>query len=512
MKNSLILFSTLFVLTSCCTRKNVENRIIDYADFEHVKSCRVYELPKGTDSLVIQNVPIGSVVYITKTNTGSSIIPKESAQYVLHADGITLNVKNPKEHFENRNLDPTSVFAPQKIFRKTEKVKSFDAETEQNKKKSKLIKEKLYEIGNQKDIYIDTNSNMSTYEKKSAHLAAKGSFCYVWAVDGYGSEDKIKSSAEILCNAFDGMYDKIRLLFGKESDAMFCNFNGKFFEMKNLEYMSDTGRKVNIVLYDINMANNGVVGYFYSKDYFPSNMDYENDVLKYSNEGKYIYIDSQWAEADIDICISTLAHEFQHIINYNQKTLLHNLPDADAFSEMMALICEDIIKGRTENESLNSRLAMFNSGYAECGLEYRGDSHYHAMLSYAMNYAFGTWLYHNYGGTTFIHNIATNAYSDIKCITHASGKSIDQLLKAFSIDCISKENGFSYLWNLHKTNYDEADYKYDGPVTYAYNARHEIRPYGIFLIKTGMAESDTLLFKFNRKEFSNQEHTYIVVE
>ena len=69
-----------------------------------------------------------------------------------------------------------------------------------------------------------------------------------------------------------------------------------------------------------------------------------------------------------------------------------------------------------------------------------------------------------------------------------------------SIDCISKENGFSYLWNLHKTNYDEADYKYDGPVTYAYNARHEIRPYGIFLLKAGMAESDTLLFKFNRKE------------
>lgn len=515
MKNLLILFFALAELTSCCTRKSAEGRIIDFSDFERLNESAVYELSDGTDRLVIQNVPIGTEIYITKTNTSDKVIPKESAIYVLEAEGISLNVKNPKEEFEKTQsrqslTTPSSGFGPHKIFRKTEKLNSYDAHKESNKKKSKVIIQKEYDEGRRKDIFVDINSDMTIYEKKSATLASKGKFCYVWTVDGDGSPEKIMKASQKMSVAFDAMYEKIRFLFGKESDFMFCNYNGKFFEPKRLEYMSGTGTKVNIVVYDINRENNGVVGYFYSKDYFPSENDYENGILNYSNEGKYIYIDSQWAEADIDVCISTLAHEFQHMISYNQKVLIHDLPDADAFSEMMSLLCEEIINEDEENANLNSRLALFNSGYAECGLEYRGCSHYHAMLSYAANYAFGTWLYRNYGGTALIRKLATNQYTDINSITNATGKSMQQLLKAYSIDCACRTKSSSYLWSLHKSDYDDYGYKYDGPVFYAFNARHEIRPYGMFIIKAGKTDSDTLMFKFSKKNFQSHEHTYIV--
>ena len=343
MKNIFILLFSIIELTACCAKENEKSRVIDFSHFEQINGTSVYELSDRTDRLIIQNVPIGTEIYITKTNTSGNVIPIESAQYVLEAEGITRNVRNPKKCFENDKRPPASVFAPQKIFRKTERVKTFNQNKEADKRNSRIIAEKDYETGSFKDIYIDANSNMTVYEKASACLSSKGKFCYVWTVNGSASSDRIAAAADCLCSAFDTMYEKIQSLFGKESDLMFCSYNGKFFDMKNMKYMSDTGNKVNIVLYDISRENNGVVGYFYSKDYFPRGMDYENNVLNYSNEGKYIYIDSQWAEADINICISTLAHEFQHMINYNQKTILHDLPDADALSEMMSLLCEDII-------------------------------------------------------------------------------------------------------------------------------------------------------------------------
>ena len=134
------------------------------------------------------------------------------------------------------------------------------------------------------------------------------------------------------------MYLNIRSVFGKESDVMYSSYNGKYFDTKPIEFLSETGKFVNIVIYDIGAKNNGVVGYFYSKDYFPRGKEYIDEVLNYSNEGKYIYIDSQWAEADENICISTIAHEFEHMINYNQKSILNETNSNDAFNEMMALI------------------------------------------------------------------------------------------------------------------------------------------------------------------------------
>ena len=66
--------------------------------------------------------------------------------------------------------------------------------------------------------------------------------------------------------------------------------------------------KVNIVIYDIggdanSSSGGGVVGYFYAKDYFPNGTDIQKltgkgypqseQVLNYSNEGKYFYVDAK---------------------------------------------------------------------------------------------------------------------------------------------------------------------------------------------------------------------------
>ncbi|MCR5762444.1 MAG: hypothetical protein K6G00_03585 [Treponema sp.] len=508
MKHFIILsFSLILLLTAC----NENDRMIDYEKLETSGNAHIYEVSNEVQSLIIENVPIDAKIYITKTNEGQNVIPKDKAQCVTSALGIYLNAKNSDSLKASSYITPSSDFTPPKTFTKHERLITFNPEEENREKRNKTLKEKKYSNNSQKNIYIDVNSEMSEYKERPAHLASQGTYCYVWIIDDYYSE-KLQNSAEILSKEFDSMYMKIRKIFGKESDEMFCNYNGKYFETKPIEYVSETGKKINIILYDIGMKNNGVVGYFSSKDYFPRGKDYESRAIRHSNAGKYIYIDSQWAEADIDICSLTLAHEFQHMIQYKQKTLNYDLVPNDAFNEMMALLCEDILSEKNKNESLNSRLALFNRGYAECGLEYRGESHYHAMLSYAVAYTFGKWLFNNYGGTPLINSMATNSYVNIQAITNATQKSMEELLKQFSIFCACKTKDNSYMWNLHKTDYDADGYKYDGPLCYAFNAQHEIRPYGILLIKAGTAEDSTVAFKFTQKTFTKTEHTYIVIE
>ena len=487
------------------------NRTVAYTTFEKRGNACIFELPDEALSLTIENVPLDSTVYITKTNESPNVIPKDRAQYLTAVQGITLNAKQNNRVAETFLTAPSSDFTPPKTFTKYEKVVNFDKKAERTERKTKKLAEKDYCIGSQKDIYVDVNSEMSIYKKKSAHFAAQGIHCSVWIIDDYNTE-QLQKSASILAKAFDSMYQTIRSFFGNESDEMFCSYNGRYFEMKHMKYVSSTGTKVNIVLYDIGMKNNGLVGYFSSKDYFPQGKDYASEMLTYSNEGKYIYIDSQWAEADANICCSTLAHDFQHMIQYNQKTIIHGQIPNDSFNEMMALLCENMMQQTPENNNLNSRLALFNTGYADCGLEYRGESHYHAMLSYAVAYTFGAWLLNTCQKGSLIHNMATNPYSDIKAITHATGKNIATLLKEFSIDCVCKSQTNAYMWNVHKTEYDTKGYKYDGPSCYPYNAHHDIRPYGIVLIKIGKAEDTTISLKFNRKEFPQKEHTYIVIE
>ena len=503
--NTALLFSLMLLLTAC----KETSRAVDFYSFENCDNAMVYEVPEKALSITIENIPLDTTLYITKTNETKKIISKDNAQYITSTQGITLNTKQSGQLSENFLTAPSSDFTPPKTFTKQEKLLTFDKAQEKLLKQTKKSVEKSYTTGNQKDIYIDVNSEMSVYKKKSAHLAAAGTYCYVWIIDDYYTEN-LAQSAIRLSEAFNNMYQPIRNIFGKESDEMFGNYNGEYFEQKPMQCISVTGTKINIVLYDIGMKNNGLVGYFSSKDYFPQDKDYATEILKYSNAGKYIYIDSQWAEADAEMCRSTLAHEFQHMIQYNQKTLKHKLVPDNAFNEMMALICEDLMQPKANNENLNSRLALFNTGYAECGFEYRSESHYHAMLSYSVTYTFGAWLFNKYGGTELIHKMATNSYSGTKAITKATGKSMKELLKQFSIDCVSKSKDSSFMWNLHKTDYDTEGYKYDGPLYYPYNTHHEIRPYGIVLVKVGKAEDTTVSLKFNKKDCTCTEHTYIV--
>lgn len=298
----------------------------------------------------------------------------------------------------------------------------------------KAVTTKALTVGVTKDLWVDvpestagaikTFANSSQYTKRSATLRAVGTNCYIWVLDdnfitGSASGDKItQAEAKILADKFDSMYLKIREVFGTESNEIIST-NGFYT-------ISDT--KVNIVVHDIEddyteKQNSGVAGYFWPKDYYtatdtPASQD---DVRPLSNEGKYFYVDSGFLNKYPDMIYSTLAHEFQHMINFGQKDMESGVHSSSWSNEMMSMVCEDMIQDYLDIDLLDSpigRLLEFAQGYYLSGLTdwLPGND---VAYSYAGAYAFGAYLARNYGGTSLIKQIATNQYVDQQAITQA---------------------------------------------------------------------------------------------
>lgn len=326
------------------------------------------------------------------------------------------------------------------------------------------IAEKTWNIGDKKSVYVDTDSAMSTFSKKSATLRAKSGSCYVWIVDDYFSEsaggDKAGTEiAEKYAEKFEEMYPCITKVFGDESNEIINLSSDRISDIKTL---SDTGEKINIVVYDIGddygkSSQTGVAGYFYSKDYYYASPDYlasnsGYELVGKSNVGKYFYIDSVFANSDFDDTISTLAHEFQHMVNFNQKNMasLKSVlagtssktlsPDSN-YNEMLSMLCEDMMQeklGLEDYASPKNRIQTFNAYYSLSGMrEYRNDEN--SVLSYCTAYAFGSWLSRQYGGAALVKEISTNSYDGNDSIVNAvnkvngTSKTFDDLFAEFTV-------------------------------------------------------------------------------
>jgi len=113
----------------------------------------------------------------------------------------------------------------------------------------------------------------------------------------------------------------------------------------------DDNNEITILFLDINNDNSnsgGTIGYFTSKDnflkrtYSSSNeriMFYMDSVMYASESGSTWDIDDYWPS----FVISTLTHEFQHMIQFYQKGIKHGAYASTWFNEMCSMITEDML-------------------------------------------------------------------------------------------------------------------------------------------------------------------------
>lgn len=393
----------------------------------------VFEIDSDTLSVNINGDLGGKTLYYTLVNPENATIGYKKLRKVVKSALITETPSVPG--FPHMSLDGTTAGATGKRHFVGEKLPEFDfaparAATTGTQGTTSVVAD--YDIGATKEIYVDTDESVSKFEMKNATLRAKGEKCYVWVVDDYYSEtaggNKVGSEiAEGYAEKFDAMYPVITNVFGNESDKI-IDYDTE--TTTDIETVSDTGKKVNIVIYDIGadykdeetVSTVGIVGYFYAKDYYRTkNPLYSGTVIGKSNIGKYFYIDSGYANANFDDTISTLAHEFQHMVNFNMKNIQHNLSPDTSYNEMLSMLCEDMMQEFLEiddDNSPKSRIKDFNALYFGSGIrEYRDDSN--AALSYATSYAFGAWLCRQYGGATLVKAMMENEYADNESIVSA---------------------------------------------------------------------------------------------
>ena len=290
--------------------------------------------------------------------------------------------------------------------------------------------ETTLEIGAKKDFYGATEDNKTDENfAKDAELKVIGNHCYVW----YKAKDEINISDEklkTLAKTFDSIYEKETYIFG--SNVPTRTFNNIINVNNNT--------KINIIVYDLfgdyektKASKAGTLGYFWSIDFF--NEDFASDIK--TNKCECIHIDSYFLEVAEQAQRSTIAHEFQHMLHFVNKSLNFDKTSETWFNEMMSMTCEDIMQtqlGLNDNEGPKSRLSTFNSTYPYGFTNWRdGDD---VFISYANAYAFGAYLVRNYG-IDFIKTLAQNQYVNKEAITNAlitidaEEKSFDQAYAKF---------------------------------------------------------------------------------
>jgi tRNA threonylcarbamoyladenosine modification (KEOPS) complex Pcc1 subunit len=217
---------------------------------------------------------------------------------------------------------------------------------------------------------------------------------------------------------------------------------------------------ITILMFDIdedNSTTGGVLGYYWAKDNFTSS------TVSYSNERLMFYLDSvlfatpsgsTWESTDYwpDKLISTLAHEFQHMIHWYQKSVVRGVSSETWLNEMCSMMAEDFLADKIQSSgprnvtyndpsagsalNQNGRLPLYNY-FNESSLTswYSGSD---VLKSYSVNYAFGAYLGRNFGGVEFFNDLINNDDGDYKAVEHAllyngSGDTFDTILRKWAV-------------------------------------------------------------------------------
>ena len=546
------------------TLSGVQGKAILYANFN--ASNRVINYPRYYTGASNYAIATGSIT--TFTPSASYV---GAARTAIEPDVETVNDDTILKHFvpkEKFHVDTSSIPVSRTAIDQTS-YNSFAT---------------TFNVGDEREFYVDNDVDMETYVLKNCVLAAKGTnangttVCLVWVDEdlytqngsNYGKNIN-QTMAQNLASKFGQYYEKERNVFGDEFESLFYT-NGSWAGSLSDVNVCDTGPLVNIIVYDIgndytdsndgNHTNSqteecGVEGYFYSKDYFVRNPD-SSRIDRYSNEGKYFYIDAAFCNYNgtaqnsagktvyayngisgngvSGSVISTLFHEFQHMINFRQKA---NADDDPAwYNEMLSMLAEDMMQselGLSDEEApRGSRLPAFNQHYRYSGIDEMLEGR-DAVISYATAYTFGAWLAREYGGTELVKEISQNSYVGMESIKNAiyvkTGYNFStlQLFKMYLAACVFRptfatnaahrlpshyKDGGNLIerFALTKINLFGSNYGYSvggttyyGPILYGPAVQLPVRPHGFVLHSIGTATTDTVTLNFSPRTNSGDQ-------
>lgn len=525
-------------------------------------------VPKGKNRIKLCNVK-NKLITFASLNVGYEEIPGKSVRKFEKVNSArslyeqTPDIKNRKPRF----ITPGKLDGYKPYSKKTGNSRSsssYDKEAlDLNNLQTGETKMTLW-LDNTKEAFMAGTVLAEYYEEREVTLWGIGkdngqTVCLVWVDDECYAEKcegkQVNADlAQNLADIFVDYYLHERDIAGQE-----INVKG-----------SRTGEAVNLVLYDIAKdfsANEDsvVMGYFDPNDYRE---------VSISNLGKFLYLDTPTCNfssyVDEEPCydgnidentgkyvpsgyiISTIIHEFQHMIYYGVKDRGNVW-----YNEMLSMLMEDIMfndlsenYGLTKADGPMERLSIFNWTYYSCDWT-EGDFEY---SKYAPTYAFGAWLVRNYGGIQLIQKMYSddktgftsivNAVNELNGFTGSSKVTRKDLLEQFLAACMinPQTTDVTNLSSFNKTcgevfeshghtskllpldlyaeenNWLSQDengtfHEWRGPLIFTTEANQDLFP-TTFIIRTGLGtkDKDEIELSFTEQLNDNEEFFICVQE
>lgn len=400
----------------------------------------VYGSDSSTSYSDVAFFKVSNPDYVSKpqpTGNGNQfvVISNESVDGTKTQSTGTFTVNNAK-YSKNETL-------PQEAYQ-LDAVLPFDTTKNMDKLLSKNTRSgvsKAYMVGDIKEFNV-ANFENNQYQSLTAKLCYSGTKVNVWVNNNQITNEQANS----LGKEFDSkIYGTITNNFGKESDV-------------------DKDGKINILCYDIQDGFSGsggyIAGYFDPQDLYNVN---------YSNKSEIFYIDTYptmyctSTTKDVSKAYSTLAHEFQHMVNFNNAILVEGGKEQmDVWmNEGLSMAAEQIYTGSV----LQDRISYYNSstsiknGHSVLYWDEDGD----VLSNYSLSYLFLQYfkIQSGQGDKIFLEmqKLKNNNYKDMESLVKKyidPNMTFGQFMTNFRIALLLKQNsglyGFRNVAGFNATN------------------------------------------------------------
>lgn len=302
-------------------------------------------------------------------------------------------------------------------------------------------------VGSQRSWFIDANgpaieSRTATLRRQTGLATPSGSRTInLWLENSEYDPGKVS----------DAMLDTVMQRFTNGPDAihtLVTGLAGQPWGPHNRSNLLDPDQAIDIVL--VNFVPDGrpygLLGYFWSLNDFKA--DPSDAQLKYSNQSLSFYIDTETlylGRNGIATQISTLAHEFIHMINFYQRSVLQGTQyQFDTFlEEMTALMVEDVLAERIapgSNPMRDSRIPSWLSrpGF-NCDLAAWNGSGSSPCFGYNIAGSLGAYLLRQHGIGFYRQLLRNSSSTDSlqmlgNAIGQAAGTSLPATLQRWGAD------------------------------------------------------------------------------
>lgn len=269
-----------------------------------------------SDSKKTVNIEIdsksGDRIWFMAASLDSRDISASDVPYFDFASVRSVSCDSSKNKIDNLNISSNLIRYDENISKKNQEIIKNLVYKNNSRTAGYNAVEKIFNPNVSKVTEIELYDGNSDFNIETAEKKYSGTHCNVFFVDN--TSGKITVSSAILENLGN--------LFDKKIFPYITDILGNFKYTPMYTNIISSPNKVNIVVADLYYDYNkteiekaGIQGYFSSSDM----------LTDYKNQDAIIYIDSWFLRENPKSVYSTLAHEFNHMLNYINKSFSKKL-------------------------------------------------------------------------------------------------------------------------------------------------------------------------------------------